>query len=416
MSGPAASALAKRSGRVPGTNSRLRRGWIFGSLIPSAPLCVPQPCRALPWTLPYPSVRCQPAGPAPAGRKRTSPEDTIGGRGQGCYTRSGTGDPDPCAELPAWSADELTPARRSRAPSTRCGIAVRTTTAPMHRRRRGARPAPPVDHRSRRRPSADRERGRHAVGRLQRRDLQLSRAARASWSAKGHRFRDPLRHRGHRCTSTRSCGEALPRAGCAACSRSRSGTRPPQRLFAARDRLGQKPLLLRASAATRSAFASEIKALLALDRACAELDLAALHQYLALRVIAPPRSMFRGIRKLPPAHCLTFGDERGPADRALLGPRLRAQAQGLRGRAARASSSSSLIECVRLHMVSDVPVGAFLSGGLDSTLVVALLDEARGQGADPDLHHRPALRRVSTRRRPPALVAERYGTPAPRAE
>ena len=178
-------------------------------------------------------------------------------------------------------------------------------------------------------------------------------------------------------------------------------------LFVARDHLGQKPLFY-AERGGELAFASEIKALLALDPALGEADLAALHQYLALRVIAPPLSMFRGIRKLPPAHFLTFSADRGlrisrywdldyepkhPGSEAELIEQLEAV----------------LIESVRLHMVSDVPVGAFLSGGLDSTLVVALLMKHATTEAIPTFtiglplgayDEAPGAR----------AVAERYGT------
>ena len=85
---------------------------------------------------------------------------------------------------------------------------------------------------------------------------------------------------------------------------------PRQRLFAARDRLGQKPLFY-AQRRDELVFASEIKALLGFDPALAELDPQALDEYLALRVITPPRTMFRQIRKLPPAHSLTFDREGG---------------------------------------------------------------------------------------------------------
>ena len=78
-----------------------------------------------------------------------------------------------------------------------------------------------------------------------------------------------------------------------------------RRLFAARDRLGQKPFFF-VQRGNELLFASEIKSLLAFDPSLAEMDLAALDQYLALRLIAPPRSMFRSIRKLAPAHSLTF--------------------------------------------------------------------------------------------------------------
>ncbi len=78
-----------------------------------------------------------------------------------------------------------------------------------------------------------------------------------------------------------------------------------QSLFAARDRLGQKPFYY-VQRGGEFYFASEIKGLLALDPSLAQMDLAALDQYLTLRLIASPRSMFREIKKLPPARFLRF--------------------------------------------------------------------------------------------------------------
>lgn len=144
-----------------------------------------------------------------------------------------------------------------------------------------------------------------------------------------------------------------------------------QRLFAARDRLGQKPFFF-VQRNTEFLFASEIKALLAYDPGLAEMDLAALDQYLSLRIIAPPRSMFRAIRKLPPAHTLTFDKHDGLRIERYWDlryePKLRATDEELVD-----ELEARLIDCLKLHMVSDVPVGAFMSGGLDSTLVVAML-------------------------------------------
>ncbi len=144
-----------------------------------------------------------------------------------------------------------------------------------------------------------------------------------------------------------------------------------QQLFAARDHLGQKPLFY---AETRGglAFASEIKSLLAADSSLAELDPEALEEYLALRVVTPPRTMFRGVRKLPPAHTLTWDARDGLRISRYWDlsyePKLGGSDEELID-----ALEEQLVESLRLHMVSDVPVGAFLSGGLDSTLVVALL-------------------------------------------
>ena len=141
-------------------------------------------------------------------------------------------------------------------------------------------------------------------------------------------------------------------------------------LFAARDHLGQKPFYY-TDADGEFAFASEIKALLALKPSLRELNPQALHEYLNLRIITPPRSMFRRIHKLPPGHHLIYRDgvlriepywsldfrhkHRG-GFRELLD-----------------ALEDQLTQTVRYHLVSDVPVGAFLSGGLDSSLIVAMM-------------------------------------------
>jgi asparagine synthase (glutamine-hydrolysing) len=144
-----------------------------------------------------------------------------------------------------------------------------------------------------------------------------------------------------------------------------------QTLFAARDRLGQKPLFY-VQRGRSLYFASEIKALLAADPGLVELDYTALDQYLTLRLIAPPRSMFKHIRKLPPACSLTFSIRRGLQINRYwkldYEPKHAASEEDLVD-----ELEERLIDCLRLHMVSDVPVGAFLSGGLDSTLIVAML-------------------------------------------
>jgi asparagine synthase (glutamine-hydrolysing) len=144
-----------------------------------------------------------------------------------------------------------------------------------------------------------------------------------------------------------------------------------RRLLLARDHLGQKPLYY-ARTARGFAFASEIKALLAFDPSLRQLDLRALDQYLGLRLIAPPLSMFRGICKLPPAHLLVLEAGQGPVLERYwsLGyqPKLPGSDEQLLD-----ELESKIEESLRLHLVSDVPVGALLSGGLDSSLLVAML-------------------------------------------
>jgi len=149
-----------------------------------------------------------------------------------------------------------------------------------------------------------------------------------------------------------------------------------RRLLIGRDHLGQKPLYY-ARTARGFAFASEIKALLAFDPALRELNLAALDQYLGLRLIAPPLSMFRGIAKLPPAHLLVLETGREPVISRYWSlsyqPKLTGSDEQLLD-----ELEAQIDESLRLHLVSDVPVGALLSGGLDSSLLVAMLVKRLG--------------------------------------
>jgi len=180
-----------------------------------------------------------------------------------------------------------------------------------------------------------------------------------------------------------------------------------RRLFAARDRLGQKPFFF-VQRGSELLFASEIKALLGLDPALAEMDLEALDQYLSLRLIAPPRSMFRSIRKLAPAHWLTFDAEAGLRIQRYWDLQFEPKLTGSDDELVDALEDR-LIDCLRLHMVSDVPVGAFLSGGLDSTLIVALL--TKHVAAEPLQTFSMALPYGTHDEAPFArLVAEQYGT------
>jgi asparagine synthase (glutamine-hydrolysing) len=149
-----------------------------------------------------------------------------------------------------------------------------------------------------------------------------------------------------------------------------------QRLLLARDHLGQKPLYYAQSGAG-IAFASEIKGLLAFDARLRQLDLAALDEYLALRFIAPPRSMFQGIRKLPPGHMLIL--EVGKELRIERYWRLEYLPKHVGSEESLLDELEACIEdSLKLHLVSDVPVGAFLSGGLDSSLLVAMLTRRLG--------------------------------------
>ncbi len=149
-----------------------------------------------------------------------------------------------------------------------------------------------------------------------------------------------------------------------------------RRLLAARDHLGQKPFYY-SDEDGRFAFASEIKGLLGLEPRFRTLNLPALDQYFALRLIAPPLSMFKGVHKLPPGHFLTIENGGRPViqpywDLVYL-PKLEGSEAELTDQL-----EHQVEESLRLHMVSDVPVGAFLSGGLDSSLLVAMLAKRIG--------------------------------------
>lgn len=180
-----------------------------------------------------------------------------------------------------------------------------------------------------------------------------------------------------------------------------------QRLFAARDRLGQKPFYY-VHRGNEFFFASEIKGLLAFDPSLAEVDPESLDQYLSLRIIASPRSMFRNIKKLPPAHSLTFDTVNGLKISEYwtlhYEPKLQGSDEDLTDQL-----EEQIIESIRLHMVSDVPVGAFMSGGLDSTLIVAML--MKHVASEPIQTFTIGLPYSQFDESPYArIVAEKYGT------
>ncbi len=145
-----------------------------------------------------------------------------------------------------------------------------------------------------------------------------------------------------------------------------------RRLFLARDRVGIKPLVYAADG-QRVLFASEIKGILQDPTVSRELDWVAVRDYLAHSYIPSPRTIFRGIRKLPPGSYLVL-------DAGMAEPEVR-RYWDLQFRPDETRSDAEWLEdlrwhlgdAVRSHLVSDVPVGAFLSGGLDSSTVVAFM-------------------------------------------
>jgi asparagine synthase (glutamine-hydrolysing) len=145
-----------------------------------------------------------------------------------------------------------------------------------------------------------------------------------------------------------------------------------QQLFMARDRFGEKPLFLLEDA-DGLYFASEIKALLQLPRARPGVDLPAVWDYLSFRYVPGPRTLFKGIRKLPPATCATWRAGKLSERRYWVAPdRDPAPAPAAGGHTVE-DFLARLDDAVSSQMVSDVPFGAFLSGGLDSSTIVALM-------------------------------------------
>ncbi len=146
-----------------------------------------------------------------------------------------------------------------------------------------------------------------------------------------------------------------------------------RRLLLARDRLGIKPLYA-ADDGTRLVFGSEIKSVLAHPAVPAHLDPAALSQYLSLKYVPSPATLFAGITSLPPG-CLLTCDASGARVERYWDLRMDPAAAGGDEATQAASLAALLRESVALHMQSDVPFGAFLSGGIDSSLIVALMSE-----------------------------------------
>jgi asparagine synthase (glutamine-hydrolysing) len=150
-------------------------------------------------------------------------------------------------------------------------------------------------------------------------------------------------------------------------------------LFLARDRLGKKPLYYAALPDGRFCFASELKALLVDPAVPRQLDYQALEDYFALGYVPDPKSVFAAVRKLSPAHTLvvkrgapleepreywdlSFHDGAGRSERDL--------AEELIAR---------LREATRIRLMSEVPLGAFLSGGVDSSAIVAMMSKLSAQ-------------------------------------
>ena len=183
-----------------------------------------------------------------------------------------------------------------------------------------------------------------------------------------------------------------------------------KRLFMARDRVGQKPLFF-ARLGDVFLFGSEIKSILTWPDFPRRANTEALHQYLTYQYVMPPISAFEGVEELPPAHTLTVMPDGQFRTRRYWQLPVPGQAQdpGSFNRAeAKEEIAAELEEAIRLRLISDVPLGAFLSGGIDSSVVVALMAKHTAGAVKTysigfnhdEFDERPYAR----------AVAERYGT------
>ena len=174
-------------------------------------------------------------------------------------------------------------------------------------------------------------------------------------------------------------------------------------LFAARDLFGEKPLYY-ASPSGHLVLASEIKAIVASGLVSDTVDFAAVDAFLAFGYVPPTMSIYRDIRPLPPAHWLRWDGRELTLERYWR-PSLQPRRIGLEE--AGETLRTLLRQAVRRQMIADVPVGAFLSGGLDSTSIVAFMQGQNPQpvktfavGFGEEINELPYAR----------AVARRYGT------
>ncbi len=182
-----------------------------------------------------------------------------------------------------------------------------------------------------------------------------------------------------------------------------------QTLFLARDRVGKKPLLY-TTVEGQFLFASEFQALLACPEVPRRPNLAAIAAYLATSCIPAPLTGYEGIHKLPPAHWLMIRDGKINTQRYWDLDPFFEPSRKLRISEAEAAEEllHRLEEAVRIRLMSEVPLGAFLSGGIDSSAIVALMSRLSSQPVKTFSigFKESEFSEVEHARR----IAERYGT------
>lgn len=149
--------------------------------------------------------------------------------------------------------------------------------------------------------------------------------------------------------------------------------RKNKKLFLARDRLGKKPLVYRFKNGEIS-FSSELKALLNLPDFEKEIDIEAVDDFFTYQAIPSPKTIFKSVKKLPPAHYLIWKDGEIKIERYWeidFSKKLKLKDEN----EYMEILWEKLIESVKIRLISDVPLGAFLSGGIDSSTVVGIMSQ-----------------------------------------
>ena len=283
---------------------------------------------------------------------------------------------------------------------------------PVPGRRRRVRRAPPQHRRRRGRPPAVRQRDRRRRGACRTASSTTTRRSTATSSATGTSSARAATRRSSR-TSTRSTARGSP-SSCAASSRSPSGTGAsaapswPATASASSRSTGRGP-------ATSCVFASELKSLLASGLIGSELDYEAIDAYLTFGFFSGPRTPLAGVSKLRPGHRLVI-DADGVSDEPYWTYPEPAPAHAGTVHEWGEGLLEQLEDAVRSRLMTDVPLGAMLSGGLDSSVIVALM--ARNM-AEPvktfSVGFARGRRQERARRRAARREHARHGPPRARA-